>query len=131
MAGVDDVDIDMVRQKVTVTGWVDQKKVLKAVRKTGRTAVLWPYQYNVEYPPHGYTNSQYYNQYHPGHAEHHVTYGAHPYEYASTSSYNYRKHGYGDSYVHGYYQRPLHSSTVDEKARALFSDDNPNACSIM
>ena len=115
----------MVTQKVTVTGWVDQKKVLKAVRKTSRTVVLWPYPHNAEY--HGYTQ-QYYNQYHPSHSQHHhVTYGSHPYSYASTSSYNYRKHGYDDSYMHGYYQRP----TVGEKAGALFSDDNPNACSIM
>jgi len=38
--GVDDIDIDMGLQKVTVTGWADQKKVLKTVRKTGRRAEL-------------------------------------------------------------------------------------------
>lgn len=131
VAGVDDVDIDMVTQKVTVTGWVDQKKVLKAVRKTGRTAVLWqypyPYPYNMQYNNY---SQQYYNQYHPSHSQHHVAYGAHPYSYASTSSYNYWKHGYGDSYMHAYYQRPPYS-TVEERAGTIFSDDNTNACSIM
>ncbi|XVF46752.1 hypothetical protein PTKIN_Ptkin03bG0053600 [Pterospermum kingtungense] len=36
LKGVDEVDIDMGMLKVTVTGWADQKKVLKTVRKTGR-----------------------------------------------------------------------------------------------
>ncbi|KAI4371769.1 hypothetical protein MLD38_010081 [Melastoma candidum] len=34
--GVDDVDIDMAMQKVTVTGWTDRDRVLQTVRKTGR-----------------------------------------------------------------------------------------------
>lgn len=117
----------MVTQRVTVTGWADQKKVLKEVRKTGMTAVFWPYPYNVEYD--GYSQ-HHYDHYHPGHMQHHVEYGAHPYSYASMSSYNYQKHGYDDSYMHGYYQRQPYP-TFEERAGAMFSDDNPNACSIM
>ncbi|XP_020271343.1 heavy metal-associated isoprenylated plant protein 28-like [Asparagus officinalis] len=132
--GIDEVHINMVTQKVTVTGgWLDQKKVLKAVRKTGRTAVFWPYPYNREYNQeynqeyNRYNTQHYYNQYHASHSQnHYVPYGAYPYSYASMSSYNYRK-GYDDSYMHGYYQR----APVDERAGAMFSDDNPNACSIM
>ncbi|CAN4084199.1 unnamed protein product [Withania somnifera] len=49
---------DMNMQKVTVTEWAEQKKVLKTARKTGRRAELWPYPYNPEY--HNYMH-HYYN----------------------------------------------------------------------
>jgi len=45
LEGVHDVEIDMAQQRVTVNGDVEQKKVLKAVRRTGRRAVLWPLPY--------------------------------------------------------------------------------------
>ncbi|KAL5997886.1 Heavy metal-associated isoprenylated plant protein 28 [Asimina triloba] len=44
--GIDDIDIDMAMQKVTVTGWADQKKILKTIRKAGRRAKLWPFPCN-------------------------------------------------------------------------------------
>ncbi|XP_010525447.1 PREDICTED: heavy metal-associated isoprenylated plant protein 20 [Tarenaya hassleriana] len=47
--GVDMVEIDMENQKVTVTGYVDRMKVLRTVRRTGRTAEFWPFPYNGEY----------------------------------------------------------------------------------
>ncbi|OVA13645.1 Heavy metal-associated domain [Macleaya cordata] len=125
--GVDDIDVDMSMQKVTVTGYADQKKVLKTVRKTGRRAELWPFPYNPEY--NSYTN-HYYNQGHQPISSttgHHHYYSSQP---ASSSSYNYLKHGY-DSYDHGYYHRPAHTTIVDDRAGAMFSDDNPNACSVM
>ncbi|XP_064944230.1 heavy metal-associated isoprenylated plant protein 28-like isoform X1 [Musa acuminata AAA Group] len=121
LQGVDSVDIDMVRQKVTVTGWVDQKKVLKAVRKTGRRAVLWPYPLDAEH--NVYTQGCYHLQ-HPTPA-HRLLFDAEPH------SYNYYKHGYDDSTLHGYYQQPAHTHIIEEEARVRFSDDNPNACSIM
>ncbi|XP_058198688.1 heavy metal-associated isoprenylated plant protein 28-like [Rhododendron vialii] len=46
------------------------------------------------------------------------------------SSYNYVVHGYS-GHDHGYYRAPPHSTILDDKARAIFSDDNTNACSIM
>jgi hypothetical protein len=110
-AGVDDVEIDMGMQKVTVTGWAEQKKVLRAVRKTGRRAEVWQLPHNPELHFDA-------NQYHCNGA---VTFsGPQP-----TSSYNYYKHGYdiGHPHPNNYYQRPSHST--------IFSDDNPNACSIM
>jgi hypothetical protein len=41
-AGVSTVEIDMNTQKVTVTGYVDRRKVLRAARRTGRAAEFWP-----------------------------------------------------------------------------------------
>ncbi|KAF8391231.1 hypothetical protein HHK36_023533 [Tetracentron sinense] len=123
--GVDDIDIDMAMQKVTVTGWADQKKVLKTVRKTGRRTELWPYPYNPEY--HNYTH-HYYHQYQNQNQSHPFTY----YSSQPSSSYNYYKHGYdGHDHDHGYYHQPEHSTNFDERASAMFSDENPNACSIM
>ncbi|XP_011626258.2 heavy metal-associated isoprenylated plant protein 28 isoform X1 [Amborella trichopoda] len=113
LKGVDTIDIDMRMQKVTVTGWAEQRKVLNAVRKTGRRAELWPFPYNAEY--HSYT--------HHYHHQHHLTTPA-------TSSYNYYKHGY-DGHVHGYYHRQAHSTILDDRANSLFNDDNPHACSVM
>ncbi|XP_042515151.1 heavy metal-associated isoprenylated plant protein 28-like [Macadamia integrifolia] len=123
LEGVDDVDVDMGMQKVTVTGWAEQKKVLRTVRKTGRRAELWVFPYNPEYE--GYT--QHYYQQHNQHQ------GSHPLTYyipQPSSSYNYYKHGY-DGPSHGYYHHPSHSTIFDERAGAMFSDENPNACSIM
>ncbi|KAL2343297.1 hypothetical protein Fmac_004582 [Flemingia macrophylla] len=112
LRGVDDVDIDMRMQKVTVMGWAEQKKVLKTVRKTGRRAELWPYPYDPEY--HAF-------------ARH---YGNKNFSKPS-SSYNYYKHGYSYGDDFGYYQRPIGAAIIDEKAMSMFSDDNPHACSIM
>ncbi|CAI9773235.1 unnamed protein product [Fraxinus pennsylvanica] len=156
LKGVDNVDIDMYMQKVTVTGWAEQKKVLKAVRKTGRTAELWPYPYNPEY--HGYAPfyyNQYYtsespaNYYHASSAsyysnseapstynyhKHGYNYYASPASYYSNteapSTYNYHKHGY-NGHTHGYYQQPPSSTIFDERTISMFSDDNATVCSIM
>ncbi|KAJ0438797.1 putative heavy metal-associated domain, HMA, heavy metal-associated domain superfamily [Helianthus annuus] len=46
--GVENIEIDMNMQKVTVTGWVDQEKVLKKIRRTGKKAELWPFPNNPE-----------------------------------------------------------------------------------
>ncbi|XP_059636721.1 heavy metal-associated isoprenylated plant protein 28-like isoform X1 [Cornus florida] len=40
--GVTCVEIDLVLNKITVLGYVDRKIVIKAVRKTGRRAEVWP-----------------------------------------------------------------------------------------
>lgn len=107
-------------QKVTVTGWADQKKVLKAARKTGRRVELWPFPYTTEY--NAYTE-HYYHQHQPS-----QSFGSFSSQPAST--YNYYKHGY-DGNDHGYYHRAPHSTIINDRAGAMFSDDNPNACSIM
>uniref|UniRef100_A0A0D9V5V4 HMA domain-containing protein n=1 Tax=Leersia perrieri TaxID=77586 RepID=A0A0D9V5V4_9ORYZ len=132
MEGVDDVEIDMERQKVTVNGNVEQKKVLKAVRRTGRRAVLWPHPYTAGVGAGGAVNvlaqQQNYHQYHPGAAAHaHAAHAARP-----TSSYNYYKHGYDDSRLYGaYYHHGANSAVVGTRATDYFSDENPQSCSVM
>ncbi|XP_050219806.1 heavy metal-associated isoprenylated plant protein 28 isoform X1 [Mercurialis annua] len=117
LKGVDDIDIDMGLQKVTVSGWADPKKVLKTVRKTGRRAELWQLPYN---PQH---STQYYNQ-------HEVTGPSTYFAPQPSSSYNYYKHGY-DSSDYGHYRHPVQSSIFSHQTGSAFSDDNPHGCSIM
>ena len=99
----------MDKQKVTVTGYVDKRKVLKIVRRTGRKAEFWPFPYDSEYYPYA---SQYLDE---------STY---------TSSYNYYRHGYNEG-VHGYFPDQAYA-TVDDQTVHLFSDDNVHAyCTVM
>lgn len=145
LPGVDDVDIDMAMQKVTVMGWADQMKVLKTVRKTGRRAELWPFPYNPEY--HDFTNHYYATNYNQPQQEYHnyqsqnndetVNYYSlsshsdqHQLPIQAVSSYNYREHGY-NGHDHGYYHQPPHLAMFDERTSNLFNDDNPHACSVM
>ncbi|KAL5223070.1 hypothetical protein ABZP36_027783 [Zizania latifolia] len=124
MEGVDDVEIDMERQKVTVNGNVEQKKVLKAVRRTGRRAVLWPHPYTAGAGGvvHVLAQPQQYHQYHPGGGQAPAAHAARP-----TSSYNYYKHGYDDSRLYG-----ANSAVVGTRATDYFSDENTlGGCSVM
>ncbi|CAL5356687.1 unnamed protein product [Camellia sinensis] len=107
--GVDSLDIDMDKQKVTVTGYVDQRRVLKVVRRTGRKAEFWPYPYDNDYYPYA---AQYLD------------------ESTFSSTYNYFTHGYNEN-VHGYLPDPLYS-TVNTEIYELFSEDNVHhACTMM
>ncbi|KAK4271691.1 hypothetical protein QN277_020343 [Acacia crassicarpa] len=156
LPGVDDVDIDMEMQKVTVMGWADKNQILKTVRKMGKRAELWPYPYNPEY--HGfirqynnnniintdydytkknidYDSYEYDNNYESEFSDHHVTsyspIPSSPSTYRRASSYNYYTHGYNNGDDFGYYQQPIGSSLVNQRAVTMFNDDNPHACSIM
>lgn len=117
---MDNVEIDMAMQKVTVTGWADQKKVLKTVRKTGRRAELW------QFPFINSDNSYVYNQ-------NQCNGPINNYAPQPSSSYNYYKHGYdsGSSSNYGYSQNPAHSTVYGYQPTTAFSDENPNACSVM
>ncbi|XP_028761377.1 heavy metal-associated isoprenylated plant protein 45 [Neltuma alba] len=107
--GVDSLEIEMEKQKVTVTGYVETRKVLKVVRRTGRKAEYWPFPYDTEYYPYA---SEYLH------------------ESTFTSSYNYYMHGDNES-VHGYFPEQAYPTVPDETV-ALFSDDNVRSyCSIM
>ncbi|WCJ26696.1 Heavy metal-associated isoprenylated plant protein 45 [Euphorbia peplus] len=109
MDGVDSVEIDMDKQKVTVTGYVDHRKVLKVARRTGRKAEFWPFPYDSEYYPYA---SQYLDE---------STY---------TTSYNYYRHGFNEG-VHGYFPDQAYV-TVNDDTVHLFSEDNVHAyCNIM
>ena len=98
----------MDNQKVTVNGYMDQRKVLKAVRRTGRKAEFWPYPYDGEYYAFAF---QYLED---------STY---------SSNHNYYQRGY-ISTVHGYFPDAAYS-TVDEHFIALFNNENVHACVIM
>ncbi|XP_004303179.1 PREDICTED: heavy metal-associated isoprenylated plant protein 26 [Fragaria vesca subsp. vesca] len=125
LKGIDNVEIDMALQKVSVTGRadLDQKKVLKTVRKTGRRAELWQFPLinsNAD-------NSYVYNQSQCNGPINH--YAPQP-----SSSYNYYKHGYdsgSSSSNYAYSHNPAHSSVYGYQPTTAFSDENPNACSVM
>ncbi|KAF3333304.1 heavy metal-associated isoprenylated plant protein 26-like protein [Carex littledalei] len=119
--GVQQVDVDRRNQKVRVTGSIDQKKILKTVRKCGKRAVLCPYPYN---PAHHAHNPEYYYQYQavPAHGKS---------INGELNSYNYRVHGYDNYQLPGYNHGAPPTHLVGDRAHSLFSDDNPNACSIM
>ncbi|KAK6917671.1 Heavy metal-associated domain, HMA, partial [Dillenia turbinata] len=121
LKGVDDVDVDLRMQRVTVTGWVDADKVLKTVRKTGKTAEFWPYPYNPEY--HAFTH-RYYHQLYPKTKS--ISYNDLP----RTYTYNYYEHGYSGN-DNGVYYQPVSSTFFDGPSSHMFSDDNTSACSIM
>ncbi|KAA8516299.1 hypothetical protein F0562_016592 [Nyssa sinensis] len=109
LEGVDSLNIDMDMQKVTVTGYVDQRRVLKVVRRTGRKAEFWPYPYDSQYYPYA---AQYLD------------------ESTFSSTYNYYNHGYNES-MHGYFPNPVYSHIIDDDVAELFSEENVHACNIM
>jgi copper chaperone CopZ len=129
LEGVHDVEIDMAQQRVTVNGDVEQKKVLKAVRRTGRRAVLWPLPYAAGAAAGGagagaaHVLAQQQLMYQPGAARP----AARP-----TSSYNYYKHGYDDSRMYGaYYHHGANSAVAGTRTTDYFSDENAQGCSVM
>ncbi|CAL5053215.1 unnamed protein product [Urochloa decumbens] len=155
LEGVHNVSIDRMHGKVTVTGSVSQKKVLRAARRTGRLAVLWPSAYNnPTYYHHAYAQpaAYYHHQYQAkpaqaAQAQHHyyssvprggkngggvvsaaVAGGkpvAHQYPQAKATS-SYNYH------VHGYYDLELYGNYHEQPGdvmpaavRNYFSDENP------
>ncbi|KAG6392764.1 hypothetical protein SASPL_146990 [Salvia splendens] len=98
LSGVKSVEINRKQQKVTVTGYVEQGKVLKKAKSTGKKAEIWPYvPYNLVAQP--YAPQAYDKKAPPGFV---------------------RKVEYSAGAV-----------KLDDPYMAMFSDDNPNACSLM
>ncbi|KAK6940123.1 Heavy metal-associated domain, HMA [Dillenia turbinata] len=98
--GVKKVDVDLKQQKVTVTGYVEGKKVLKKVKATGKKAELWPYvPYNLI--AHPYVAQVYDKKAPPGFVR-----------------------SVDDTSITAL-------SEVEDKYTNMFSDENPNSCSIM
>ncbi|KAK7305979.1 hypothetical protein VNO77_43893 [Canavalia gladiata] len=100
--GVKSVEINRKQQKVTVIGYVEANKVLKKAKSTGKNAEIWPY---VPYSM--------------------VT---HPYVSAA----------YDKKAPPGYVRRVENSAATgtvtlyeDTYMTTIFSDENPNACSII
>ncbi|KAK1553947.1 hypothetical protein Q3G72_005590 [Acer saccharum] len=110
LKGVEEVEVEMENQKITVRGYaLEERKVLKAIKRTGKAAEPWPFpsysHYASFYKYPSYVVNHYYD-----------TYGA-------TSG-----------AAHTFFHTPaVYSVAVasDEAAASLFSDDNPHACSIM
>eukprot|EP00268_Persea_americana_P022091 TRINITY_DN2198_c0_g1_i2.p1 TRINITY_DN2198_c0_g1~~TRINITY_DN2198_c0_g1_i2.p1 ORF type:complete len:107 (+),score=4.84 TRINITY_DN2198_c0_g1_i2:334-654(+) len=98
------VEVDRKQWKLTVVGYVDPNKVLKRVRwRTGKKAELWPY---VPYDTvaHPYAPGAYDKKAPPGYVRNVMDPGA-----ASI----------------------VRASSTEERYTNAFSDDNPNACSVM
>ncbi|KAK6287475.1 hypothetical protein POUND7_013654 [Theobroma cacao] len=101
IAGVKSVNINRKQQKVTVTGYVETNKVLKKAKSTGKRAEIWPY----------------------------VPYNLVAQPYAAPA--------YDKKAPPGYVRNVENNVTTAAVTRyedpyiSLFSDDNPNACSVM
>ena len=99
--GVKSVEINRKQQKVTVTGYVEASKVLKKAKSTGKKAEIWPY---VPYSlvAQPYIAQAYDKKAPPG-------------------------------YVRNVEQTAITASVTkyEDPYMNMFSDDNPNACSIM
>lgn len=109
LVGIDSVNVELEMERVTVTGYVERNKVLKAVRRSGKRAEFWPYPN----PPLYFTSANNYFK-------------------DTTSefkeSYNYYRHGYNLPERHG----TMHvSHRGDDNVSNMFNDDNVNACSLM
>ncbi|XP_075500316.1 heavy metal-associated isoprenylated plant protein 23-like [Primulina tabacum] len=65
LTGVNSAEIDKKQQKVTATGYIEQGKVLKKAKSTGKKAEIWPYvPYNLVAQP--YAAQAYDNKAPPG-----------------------------------------------------------------
>ncbi|CAI0554495.1 unnamed protein product [Linum tenue] len=101
LSGVKSVEINRKQQKVTVTGFVEPHKVLKKAKSTGKRTEIWPY----------------------------VPYNVVAQPYVAGT--------YDKKAPPGYVRKVDQPAAVSTVARyedpytSMFSDDNPNACSIM
>ncbi|KAK6936862.1 Heavy metal-associated domain, HMA [Dillenia turbinata] len=111
LKGVEEIEIEMDIQKVTVRGYdLEEKKILKAIKRAGKAAEIWPfpsyshYTSFYKYPAH--VVNHYYDTFRNG---------------ASTN-------------IHTFFHTPASYSLAvasDELVASLFSDENPHACAIM
>lgn len=110
LKGVKSVEINRKQQKVTVSGYVEASKVLKKAKSTGKKAELWPYvPYNLVSQP--YTAQAYDKKAPPGYVR-----NVEPAFTSSSASLS--THGGG-------------TQRQDDQITNMFSDENPNSCSIM
>ena len=124
---MEEIEIEMEMQKIVVRGYnLEEKKILKAIKRAGKAAEPWPY---------------------PGHYSHFASFYKYPTHianqyYHEISSRNDISSRYDISSrndvsrhnLHAFFNTPsVYSVAVasDEVAASLFSDDNPHACTIM
>ncbi|CAK9150645.1 unnamed protein product [Ilex paraguariensis] len=99
MTSVKTLEVSRKQSRVTVSGYIDPKMVLKRIKSTGKRAELWPYiPHNLVYYP----------------------YVSHAYDKRAPSG-----------FVRNVAQAVPAPNATEERITSLFSDDNPNACSIM
>lgn len=102
VSGVKKVEVNRKQQKVTVTGYVEEGKVLKKAQSTGKKAEIWPYvPYNLVSQP--YIAGAYDKKAPPGYVR-----NVEAFTIPSQA----------------YYKQ-------EDQLTNMFSDDNPNACTIM
>ncbi|GKB67355.1 heavy metal-associated isoprenylated plant protein 31 isoform X1 [Tanacetum coccineum] len=110
--GVEDIEIDMEMQKVVVKGYgLEERKVLKAIKRAGKAAEPWPY---------------------PGYSSHFASFYKYPAHIAN--QYYYDRNETAGHNLHTFFHTPsVYSVAIasDEAVASLFSDDNPHACAII
>ncbi|CAD6249474.1 unnamed protein product [Miscanthus lutarioriparius] len=112
MRGVQHVEVNRLQQKVAVTGEVDPVAVLRRAQSTGKKAEPWPGPQNTA----GYYTPAAAALYGIGAAQ----LQAYDRRWANPAGYYYP------------YQVPVMEAAIGaEQITSLFSDDNPNACSVM
>ncbi|GJN10957.1 hypothetical protein PR202_ga29107 [Eleusine coracana subsp. coracana] len=103
LKGVQSVNINRKQQKVTVVGYVEASKVLKKAQSTGKKAEIWPYvPYNMVSQP--YVAGTYDKRAPPG---------------------------YVRNTEPGYAPSTQAIGRQDERLTSMFSDEDPNSCSVM
>ncbi|KAM3243648.1 hypothetical protein ACQJBY_055533 [Aegilops geniculata] len=105
MRGVERVEVNRKQQRVTVTGVVDPHKVLRRAHSTGKKAELWPR-----------------NHHHPGYDDNSAAVTAHYGAVGAAQAH--------DRWAPSPYRRNADAVGAEQIA-SLFSDENPNACSVM
>ncbi|CAL0303350.1 unnamed protein product [Lupinus luteus] len=105
LKGVKTVEVERIKSRVVVSGYVDPNKVLKRIKSTGKTrAKFWPY------------------------VEQHLVY----YPYATEAYARKAPSGYVRNVVQAFPAAPSsNDAPAEENFVSLFSDDNVYACSIM
>nr|XP_009403887.1 PREDICTED: heavy metal-associated isoprenylated plant protein 22-like isoform X2 [Musa acuminata subsp. malaccensis]XP_018678668.1 PREDICTED: heavy metal-associated isoprenylated plant protein 22-like isoform X2 [Musa acuminata subsp. malaccensis]XP_018678670.1 PREDICTED: heavy metal-associated isoprenylated plant protein 22-like isoform X2 [Musa acuminata subsp. malaccensis] len=97
--GVTNVNVNRKQSRVTVTGHIEAKEVVRKIKSTGKRAEAWPY----------------------------VPYSLVAYPYVA-GAYD-KKAPAG--FVRNVAQAVASPSAPEEKISSLFSDENPNACTVM
>ena len=96
------VEVNRKQQKVSVTGYVEASKVLKKAQSTGKKAEIWPYvPYNLV--THPYIAGAYDKKAPPGYVR-------------NVEAFTIPSQAY---------------NRQEDQLTSMFSDENPNACSIM